>query len=66
MVKRVFRDVNACALGLVFSMMWVLFEQMVPLDGSNGYRVVIAGVAFVTDVLLRFSAPIAIILRGTM
>ncbi|KAF9537393.1 hypothetical protein EC957_008309 [Mortierella hygrophila] len=65
-VKRVFRGVNACALGLIYSAVWMLFEQVVPLGGSDGYHVVIAGVAFVTAGFLRFPAPVAIILGGAM
>ncbi|KAF9148093.1 hypothetical protein BG015_010204 [Linnemannia schmuckeri] len=65
-VKRVFRGVNACALGLIFSAVWMLFEQVVPLGGSDGYHVIIAGVAFVIAGFLGFPAPVAIILGGAM
>ncbi|KAG0374018.1 hypothetical protein BGX24_010951 [Mortierella sp. AD032] len=65
-VKRVFRGVNACALGLIFSAVWMLFEQVVPLGGSDGYHVVIAGVAFVSAGFFGFPAPVAIILGGAL
>ncbi|KAH7059777.1 chromate transporter-domain-containing protein [Linnemannia elongata] len=65
-VKRVFRGVNACALGLIFSAVWMLFEQVVPLGGSDGYHVVIAGVAFITAGFLKFPAPVTIVLGGAM
>jgi chromate transport protein ChrA len=65
-VKMVFRGVNACALGLVFSATWLLFEQTNAFGGSSGYHSVIASAAFVANGYLDFPAPLVIILGGAM
>ncbi|KAF8945509.1 hypothetical protein BGZ47_002511 [Haplosporangium gracile] len=65
-VKMVFRGVNACALGLVFSATWLLFEQTNRFGGSSGYHSVIATAAFVANGYLDFPAPLVIILGGVM
>ncbi|KAG0000421.1 hypothetical protein BGZ65_004389, partial [Modicella reniformis] len=48
-VKKVFRGVNACALGLVFSATWLLWVQTNLMGGSSGYHGVIASAAFVAS-----------------
>ncbi|KAK3840259.1 MAG: chromate transporter-domain-containing protein [Linnemannia elongata] len=65
-VKMVFRGVNACALGLVFSATWLLFEQTNRFGGSSGYHSIIASAAFVANGYLDFPAPLVIILGGAM
>ncbi|KAG0280231.1 hypothetical protein BGZ95_010830 [Linnemannia exigua] len=65
-VKMVFRGVNACALGLVFSATWLLFVQTNAFGGSSGYHSVIASAAFVANGYLDFPAPLVIILGGAM
>ncbi|KAF9132547.1 hypothetical protein BGX30_012627 [Mortierella sp. GBA39] len=65
-VKMVFRGVNACALGLVFSATWLLFDQTNGFGGSSGYHSVIASAAFVANGYLDFPAPLVIILGGAM
>ncbi|KAF9915241.1 hypothetical protein BX616_006604 [Lobosporangium transversale] len=65
-VKMVFRGVNACALGLVFSATWLLWIQTNLLGGDSGYHVVIASAAFVASGYLDIPAPIVIILGGGM
>ncbi|KAF9910528.1 hypothetical protein EC991_006346 [Linnemannia zychae] len=65
-VKMVFRGVNACALGLVFSATWLLYDQTNLFGGSSGYHGVIASAAFVANGYLDFPAPLVIILGGAM
>ncbi|KAG0050722.1 hypothetical protein BGZ83_004506 [Gryganskiella cystojenkinii] len=65
-VKRIFRGVNACALGLVFSATWLLWTQTNTLGGNSGYHAVIASAAFVASGYLDIPAPIVIILGGAM
>ncbi|KAG0298927.1 hypothetical protein BGZ96_004234 [Linnemannia gamsii] len=65
-VKMVFRGVNACALGLVFSATWLLFVQTNAFGGSSGYHSVIASAAFVANGYLDFPTPLVIILGGVM
>ncbi|KAF9926570.1 hypothetical protein FBU30_003857 [Linnemannia zychae] len=65
-VKLIFKGVNACALGLVFSATWLLFEQTNAFGGSKGYHSVIASAAFVANGYLDFPAPLVIILGGAM
>ncbi|KAF9198070.1 hypothetical protein BGZ49_001218 [Haplosporangium sp. Z 27] len=65
-VKMVFRGVNACALGLVFSAIWLLWNQTNTMGGSTGYHVVIASAAFVASGYLDIPAPLVIILGGGM
>ncbi|KAF9278503.1 hypothetical protein BGZ68_008515 [Mortierella alpina] len=65
-VKMVFRGVNACALGLVFSAIWLLWVQTNELGGDSGYHGVIASTAFVASGYLDVPAPITIILGGAM
>ncbi|KAF9094193.1 hypothetical protein BGX29_009625 [Mortierella sp. GBA35] len=65
-VKMVFRGVNACALGLVFSATWLLFEQTNAFGGSSGYHSVVASAAFVANGYLDFPAPLVIVLGGAM
>ncbi|KAG0239075.1 chromate transporter-domain-containing protein [Mortierella sp. GBAus27b] len=63
-VKKVFRGVNACALGLVFSATWLLWVQTNTMGGSSGYHAVIASVAFVASGYLGMPSPLVIILGG--
>ncbi|KAF9346558.1 hypothetical protein BGX26_001917 [Mortierella sp. AD094] len=65
-VKMVFRGVNACALGLVFSATQLLWIQANLPGGSGGYNAVIARTAFVASGYLDVPAPIVIILGGGM
>ncbi|CAO3574403.1 unnamed protein product [Mortierella alpina] len=65
-VKMVFRGVNACALGLVFSATWLLWVQTNELGGHSGYHGVIASTAFVAAGYLDVPAPFTIILGGAM
>jgi len=65
-VKRVFRGVNACALGLVFSATWLLWTQTNAMGGHSGYHAVIASVAFVASGYLNIPAPLVILLGGAM
>ncbi|KAF9344019.1 hypothetical protein BGX34_006069 [Mortierella sp. NVP85] len=65
-VKKVFRGVNACALGLVFSATWLLWIQTNALGGSSGYHGVIASAAFVASGYLDVPSPLVIILGGAM
>ncbi|KAG0362570.1 chromate transporter-domain-containing protein [Gamsiella multidivaricata] len=65
-VKMVFRGVNACALGLVFSATWLLWIQTNSMGGSSGYHAVIASVAFVAAGYLDIPAPLVIIIGGGM
>ncbi|KAF9989860.1 hypothetical protein BGZ75_004685 [Mortierella antarctica] len=65
-VKMVFRGVNACALGLVFSAIWLLWVQTNEVGGHSGYHGVIASTAFVASGYLGVPAPFAIILGGAM
>ncbi|KAF9430692.1 hypothetical protein BGZ94_004908 [Podila epigama] len=66
MVKCIFRGVNACALGLVFSATWLLWVQTDAFGGNTGYHAVIASAAFVANGYLDFPAPVVIILGGGM
>jgi chromate transport protein ChrA len=63
-VKKVFRGVNACALGLVFSATWLLWVQTNTMGGSSGYHAVIASAAFVASGYLGIPSPLVIILGG--
>ncbi|KFH69884.1 hypothetical protein MVEG_04688 [Podila verticillata NRRL 6337] len=65
-VKMVFRGVNACALGLVFSATWLLWVQTEHFGGNTGYHAVIASAAFVASGYLDVPAPLVIILGGGM
>ncbi|KAF9288571.1 hypothetical protein BGZ68_010949 [Mortierella alpina] len=65
-VKMVFRGVNACALGLVFSATWLLWIQANLPGGNGGYHAVIASTAFVSSGYLDIPAPLVIILGGGM
>ncbi|KAF9572943.1 hypothetical protein EC968_009249 [Mortierella alpina] len=65
-VQKVFRGVNACALGLVFSATWLLWLQTNAPGGSDGYHAVIASTAFVASGYLGIPAPIVIIIGGGM
>ncbi|KAF8939145.1 chromate transporter-domain-containing protein [Dissophora ornata] len=65
-VKMVFRGVNACALGLVFSATWLLWIQTNTMGGSSGYHAVIASAAFVASGYLDIPAPLVIVLGGGM
>ncbi|KAG0330769.1 hypothetical protein BG000_011474 [Podila horticola] len=65
-VKMVFRGVNACALGLVFSATWLLWVQTEHFGGNTGYHAVIASVAFVASGYLDVPAPLVIALGGGM
>ncbi|KAF9115315.1 hypothetical protein BGX27_008317 [Mortierella sp. AM989] len=65
-VKMVFRGVNACALGLVFSATWLLWVQTNKIGGDSGYHGVIASAAFVASGYLDIPAPLVIILGGGM
>ncbi|KAF9953348.1 hypothetical protein BGZ72_005486 [Mortierella alpina] len=65
-VKMVFRGVNACALGLVFSATWLLWVQTNALGGDSGYHGVIASTAFVASGYLDVPAPFVIIIGGAM
>ncbi|GJJ68468.1 chromate transporter [Entomortierella parvispora] len=65
-VKRIFRGVNACALGLVFSAMWLLWIQTNAMGGNSGYHAVIASIAFVFSGYLNIPAPLVILLGGAL
>ncbi|KAG0014938.1 hypothetical protein BGZ81_000179 [Podila clonocystis] len=65
-VKMVFRGVNACALGLVFSATWLLWVQTELFGGNTGYHAVIASAAFVASGYLDVPAPLVIVLGGGM
>ncbi|KAG0293249.1 hypothetical protein BGZ98_002255 [Dissophora globulifera] len=65
-VKMMFRGVNACALGLVFSATWLLWVQTNSVGGSASYHAVIVSVAFVASGYLDVPAPLVIILGGLM
>ncbi|KAF9356465.1 hypothetical protein BGX26_005239 [Mortierella sp. AD094] len=65
-VKMVFRGVNACALGLVFSAIWLLWIQTNAMGGDSGYHAVIASAAFVAAGYLDIPAPLVIVLGGGM
>ncbi|KAF7722078.1 hypothetical protein EC973_003727 [Apophysomyces ossiformis] len=65
-VQKVFRGVNACALGLVFSATWLLWLQTNNPGGKDGYHAVIASAAFVASGYLSIPAPIVIIVGGGM
>ncbi|KAF9303717.1 hypothetical protein BGZ74_003190 [Mortierella antarctica] len=65
-VKMVFRGVNACALGLVFSATWLLWVQTENFGGNTGYHAVIASAAFVASGYLDVPAPLVIVLGGGM
>ncbi|KAG0335204.1 hypothetical protein BG004_000085, partial [Podila humilis] len=65
-VQMVFRGLNACALGLVFSAAWLLWEQIGISGGSNGYHAVIASAAFVASGYLDIPATLIVILGGAM
>ncbi|KAG0251729.1 hypothetical protein DFQ27_008576 [Actinomortierella ambigua] len=65
-VKMVFRGVNAAALGLVFSAVWLLWVQITTLQGSDGYHIVIASAGFVASGYLGVPAPLVIVLGGAM
>ncbi|KAF9969631.1 hypothetical protein BGZ73_007940 [Actinomortierella ambigua] len=65
-VKMVFRGVNAAALGLVFSAIWLIWVQIIKPGGSDGYHAVIASAGFVAAGYLGFPAPLVIILGGVM
>ncbi|KFH69883.1 hypothetical protein MVEG_04687 [Podila verticillata NRRL 6337] len=63
-VKMVFRGVNACALGLVFSAVWLLWVQTEHFGGNTGYHNVIACAAFVASGYLDIPAPLVIVVGG--
>ncbi|KAG0234139.1 hypothetical protein BGW42_006880 [Actinomortierella wolfii] len=65
-VKMIFRGVNAAALGLVYSAVWLLWLQITKSGGSDGYHIVIASAAFVASGYLGFPAPLVIVLGGAM
>ncbi|KAF9397655.1 hypothetical protein BGX21_008638 [Mortierella sp. AD011] len=65
-VKMVFRGVNACALGLVFSATWLLWIQTNSMGGNSGYHAVIASAAFVAAGYLDIPSPLVIVLGGGM
>ncbi|KAI1291405.1 hypothetical protein EDD11_008963 [Mortierella claussenii] len=65
-VKMVFRGVNACALGLVFSATWRLWLQVDGHGGSSGYHAVTASAAFVASGYLGIPMPLVIIFGGGM
>lgn len=65
-VKQVFRGVNSCALGLVFSATWLLWIQTNSMGGNSGYHAVIASAAFVASGYLDMPAPVVILLGGGM
>ncbi|KAG9060796.1 hypothetical protein KI688_008877 [Linnemannia hyalina] len=65
-VKMVFRGVNACALGLVFSATWLLWLQVDGHGGSSGFHAVIASAAFVASGYLGIPTPLVIIVGGGM
>ncbi|KAG0205572.1 hypothetical protein BGX28_002824 [Mortierella sp. GBA30] len=65
-VKMIFRGVNACALGLVFSATWLLWIQTNTPGGDSGYHAVIASTAFVASGYLGIPAPLVVIIGGAM
>ncbi|KAF9409641.1 hypothetical protein BGZ94_001897 [Podila epigama] len=65
-VRMVFRGVNACALGLVFSAVWLLWLQVNRPGGHQGYHAVIASAAFVVCGYMNMPTPLAIALGGGM
>jgi len=60
----VFRGVNACALGLVFSAVWLLWVLTEHFGSNTGYHNVIASAAFVASGYLDIPAPLVIVLGG--
>ncbi|KAF8923634.1 hypothetical protein BGZ58_002717 [Dissophora ornata] len=65
-VNMVFRGVNACALGLVFSATWLLWVQANLYGGSQAYHIVISSAAFAASGFMNVPAPLVIILGGGM
>ncbi|RUP44362.1 putative chromate ion transporter [Jimgerdemannia flammicorona] len=70
-MKKVFRGVNACAVGLVFAAIWLLWTQIsigVPtgLDSHEGFHIVVAAIAFVAAAYLKVPAPAIIVIGGVL
>jgi chromate transport protein ChrA len=65
-VRMVFRGVNACALGFVFSASWLLWKQTTVIGGSNDFHAVIVTAAFVASGYLGIPVPLVIIFGGAM
>ncbi|KAF9325016.1 hypothetical protein BGZ91_002619 [Linnemannia elongata] len=65
-VRMVFRGVNACALGFVFSASWLLWKQTTVIGGSNDFHAVIVTTAFVASGYLGVPVPLVIIFGGAM
>ncbi|KAF9437885.1 hypothetical protein BGZ76_010762 [Entomortierella beljakovae] len=65
-VKMVFRGVNSCALGFIFSAAWLLWVQTTGVGGNDGYHAIIVGTAFVASGLIGVPIPLVIVLGGAM
>ncbi|KAK3817228.1 MAG: chromate transporter-domain-containing protein [Benniella sp.] len=65
-VKMIFRGVNSCALGFIFSAAWLLWLQVTATGGNNSYHAVIVATAAVLSGYIGLPVPIVIILGGIM
>jgi chromate transport protein ChrA len=65
-MKAIFNGVNAMATGLVFSAIWILWQQVNADGGNASYHLVIASLAFVSCEYFKLPAPAVVILGGAM
>ncbi|RUS32192.1 hypothetical protein BC938DRAFT_476076 [Jimgerdemannia flammicorona] len=70
-MRKVFRGVNACAIGLVFAAVWLLWTQIaeaVPegLNPHDGFHLVVAAIAYVGVAFLKVPAPDVIVIGGAL
>ncbi|KAF9916991.1 hypothetical protein BX616_002247, partial [Lobosporangium transversale] len=65
-VKMIFRGVNSCALGFIFSAAWLLWVQTTADGGSDSYHAVIVATAFVASEYLNIPVPLVIVVGGAM
>lgn len=70
-MKKVFRGVNACAVGLVYAAIWLLWIQIsgTVSAGTNphdGYHLVVAAISFVAAAYLKVPTPVVIVIGGVL
>lgn len=65
-VKMIFRGVNSCTLGFIFSAAWLLWLQVTATGGNDSYHAVIVAAAAVLSGYIGLPVPVVIILGGIM